>query len=388
MTTLIIFLCLVLVTIIAIQIGKISEISAKIRGEKQVEQINNHKTAQWLLIFMVGLLVFTIWSAYYYKNYMLGYGPHQAASAHGGKIDSIFNITLIITGIVYVITQIALFWFSYKYRAKENRKALYIPHDNKLEVIWTIIPAVAMAILVVGGLDAWNDIMADVKEGEDYIEIEATGYQFAWELRYPGEDGLLGTRDFKLITPTNNLGQDWNDEKNHDDFKPDEIVLPVGKKVRVRITSRDVLHNFYLPHFRVKMDAVPGMPTYFVFTPTMTTEEYRMKLSKYPEYQVKRDPTDPESPTLWESFNYELACAELCGYGHYSMRKIVRIVSEAEYEQWLSTQKSFYLSQIRGTDDDPFKGKPLKIDSKMESEGGDIPSEAIGAKAIEKENSI
>lgn len=363
MTTLIILLCVLLVAIIAVQIGKISEISAKIRGEKEVAQIDNNRQAWWLMAFMVGLLVLTSWSAYYYKNYMLGFGPHESASAHGGKIDVIFNITLIITGIVFFITQIALFWFSYKYKEKEGRKVLYIPHDNKLEIIWTIIPAVAMAILVVGGLDAWNEIMADVKEDEEYIEIEATGFQFGWELRYPGQDGLLGTRDFRLITPANSLGQDWSDVKNHDDFKPDEIVLPVGKKVRVRITSKDVLHNFYLPHFRVKMDAVPGMPTYFVFTPTTTTEEYRQKLSKYPEYQVKRDPSDPESPTLWESFNYELACAELCGSGHYSMRRLVKVVSEAEYETWLKSQSSFYLSQIRNTDDDPLKGQELKIDA-------------------------
>jgi cytochrome c oxidase subunit 2 len=363
MTTLIILLCVLLVAIIAVQIGKISEISAKIRGEKEVAQIDNNRQAWWLMAFMVALLVITSWSAYYYKNYMLGYGPHESASAHGSKIDVIFNITLIITGIVFFVTQIALFWFSYKYKEKVGRKVLYIPHDNKLEIIWTIIPAVAMAILVVGGLDAWNDIMADVKEDEDFIEIEATGFQFGWELRYPGQDGLLGTRDFRLITPTNSLGQDWTDIKNHDDLKPDEIVLPVGKKVRVRITSKDVLHNFYLPHFRVKMDAVPGMPTYFVFTPTTTTEEYRQKLSKYPEYQVKRDPSDPESPTLWESFNYELACAELCGSGHYSMRRLVRVVSEAEYETWLKSQSSFYLSQIRNTDADPLKGQELKIDA-------------------------
>jgi cytochrome c oxidase subunit II len=362
MTTLIILLCVLLVGIIAVQIGKINEISARIRGEKEVEQIDNNRQAWWLMAFMVGLLVLTTYSAFYYKNYMLGFGPHDSASEHGGKIDVIFNITLIITAIVFFITQIALFWFSYKYKAKEGRKALYIPHDNKLEIIWTIIPAVAMTILVVGGLDAWNDIMADVKEDEEFMEIEATGFQFGWELRYPGADGLLGARDFRMITPANSLGQDFTDVKNHDDFKPDEIVLPVGKKVRVRITSKDVLHNFYLPHFRVKMDAVPGMPTYFVFTPSLTTEEYRQKLSKYPEYQVKRDPNDPESPLLWESFNYELACAELCGSGHYSMRRLVRIVSEAEYETWLKGQNSFYMSQIRNTDADPLKGQQIKMD--------------------------
>jgi cytochrome c oxidase subunit 2 len=123
----------------------------------------------------------------------------------------------------------------------------------------------------------------------------------------------------------------------------------------VRIIARDVLHDFYLPQFRVKMDAVPGMPTYFVFTPTKTTEEFRQELRNYPEFQKPEDPTDPNSPMLWENFNYELACAELCGQGHYSMHRTVRIVSEEEYQSWLDSQSSFYFSSIRGTAEDPYK---------------------------------
>jgi cytochrome c oxidase subunit 2 len=204
--------------------------------------------------------------------------------------------------------------------------------------------------------------MADVGPDEEVIEIGATGYQFAWHLRYPGPDGVLGERNFKLINGLNPIGQDWTDEKNLDDFHPDEIVLPVGKKVRVRINSRDVLHNFYLPHFRVKMDAVPGIPTYFVFTPTKTTEDYRLELSKYEEYNVPTDPTDPESNMLWEDFNYELACAELCGASHFSMRRTVRIVSESEYEDWLATQQSYYMNSIRNTSDDPFTDRLLDVE--------------------------
>lgn len=361
MTALIIILCITLLIIVAVQIGKISELAQKIRGEEEVEQESNNRSAYGMLLFLVAFLVFCIVTALYYRNYMLGYGPHESASEHGGKIDSIFNITLVITGIVFIITHIALFWFAYKYRAQKGKKVLYIPHDNKLEVIWTIVPAVVMTILVVGGLDAWNEIMADVNEDEDYMEIEATGYQFAWDIRYPGADGVLGARNYKLITATNPIGQDWTDVKNLDDIKPDEIVLPVGMKVRVRITSRDVLHNFYLPHFRVKMDAVPGMPTYFVFTPKITTEEYRAELKKYPEYQGPALAEEPDGPRLWEAFNYELACAELCGSSHFSMRRIVRIVTQDEYDAWIKTQNSFFLTSIRNTDDDPYNGKALPI---------------------------
>ena len=249
-----------------------------------------------------------------------------------------------------------------------------MPHDNKLELIWTAIPAIVMFYLVSDGLVTWNKVMADVPAdavvGQDYTEIHAEGMQFAWNLRYPGPDGVLGATNYKMIDGTNPMGQNWNDVENLDDFHPSEIVLPVGKPVRVRITARDVLHNFDLPHFRVKMDAVPGMPTYFVFTPNTTTEEYRQRLGeldrngdpKYPEWHEPADETEPNGPKRWEVFEYELACAELCGRGHFSMRRLVKIVSEEEYEEWLATQNSTYLSSIRNTENDPYKGEFLGID--------------------------
>ena len=121
-----------------------------------------------------------------------------------------------------------------------------MPDNHKLEIIWTAIPALVMTILVVQGLVTWNKVMADVKDGDDFIEIEATGWQFAWNLRYPGADGKLGVKDYRLIKPgKNELGQDWTDTRNHDDFNANELVLPKGKKIRVRISARDVLHNFY-----------------------------------------------------------------------------------------------------------------------------------------------
>jgi cytochrome c oxidase subunit 2 len=116
------------------------------------------------------------------------------------------------------------------------------------------------------------------------------------------------------------------------------------------------------------MDAVPGLPTYFVFTPTKTTEEYRDELRNYPEYNVPFDPTDPQSKMMWEEFNYELACAELCGKSHYSMRRIVRIVTQAEYDAWLAKQQSYYMSSIRGTDSDPNRGKLLDIEIRLNRE--------------------
>jgi cytochrome c oxidase subunit 2 len=355
MTTLLILLCVVLVAVVAVQIGRVTELAASVRGEKESENESNDWNGKFFLVFGALFLAFVVISPKYYMDSMLWYGVNKSASEHGGSIDSLFNTTLVFTGIVFFLTHFALFWFSYKYRADENRKAYFQPHDNRLEIIWTAIPAVVMTFLVVAGLDAWNTVMADVGPNEDYMEIEATGSQFLWDIRYPGADGKIGTKNWKMISGTNKLGQDWSDAKNLDDFSPDEIVLPVGKKVRVRITAKDVLHNFYLPHFRVKMDAIPGLPTYFVFKPIMTTEQYRQQLKSSPEWNEPYDEAEPTGKKRWEAFNYELACAELCGKGHYSMRKVVKIVTQEEYDVWVKAQKSIYEQNIKGTPEDPFK---------------------------------
>jgi cytochrome c oxidase subunit 2 len=389
MTVLIILLSIVLLVIVMLQVGKLSDLYAKIKGEEVVDERLNINQGRGMLLFMIGFLVLCVVTAWAWKNYMMGYGPHEAASAHGGVLDGMFNVTLVFTGIVFVITHIALFYFAWRYKKVRGSKATHWAHNNTLEVVWSAIPAVVMTYLVIKGLLAWNTVMADVKEGDEYLEIEATGYQFAWHLRYPGPDGLLGTRDYKKITAENPLGQDWTDEKNHDDFHPDELWLPVNKQVRVRIIARDVLHNFYLPHFRVKMDAVPGLPTYFVFTPTKTTEEYRDILRNYPEYNVPADPADPESPMRWETFNYELACAELCGRSHYSMRRIVRIVTEEEYKVWLAKQQSYYGSSIRNKDSDPNKGKMLGFEIRANRDALNtavdraVNAEAMGMKSAD-----
>ncbi len=382
MILLLVLAAMILMAVVAVQIGKVNELFASLRGEEKVELQQNRRTALYMPIFLVLFLFGCVASAVYYAPEMLGWGAKPVASVHGAEIDSLMTTTLIVTGIVFFLTQIALFWFAYKYSYKPGRKAAYISHDNRLEVIWTAIPAVVMTFLVVGGLSVWNSAMSDVPEdavvGQDYIEIEATGMQFAWLLRHPGKDNILGKRDYKLINEANNqLGIDWTNKAGHDDILPSDIVLPVNKKVRVRITARDVLHNFYLPDFRVKMDAIPGIPTYFVFTPTVTTKEMRKILSEKPNWQVPYDPTDPESKMRWEEFNYELACAELCGTGHWSMRKKVEIVTQEEYDAWVDAQQAHYISQIKGTESDTYLSKAKEDDNKQ-----------LGEEAIPTDNSL
>jgi cytochrome c oxidase subunit 2 len=374
MTIFLILLSLAMFLAIIVQVGKVLELSSLLKGERASQLESNRLHAGLGMVFLVALLVLGLGSFWYYKNMMLGYGPNEPASEHGSSIDFMFQTTMILTIVVLIVTHILLFYFAWKYRETATSKGIYWYHNTQLEIVWMSIPAVAMTFLVVQGIATWNNATSDIKEGmiagKDYIEIEATGQQFNWLLRHPGFDSQLGERDFRLISGTNPLGQNWKDARNHDDIHPDEIVLPVNRLVRVRITAKDVLHNFYLPQFRVKMDAVPGMPTYFVFKPVITTDSMRSLLRKYPEWQVPMK--DDATKQRWEGFNYELACAELCGKGHWSMRRVIRIVSEKEYNEWLAMQTSWYGTSIKGTSEDPIKpaveAHPV---SETHSEGGD-----------------
>lgn len=347
----------VLLGVFLVQIGRARELASAVRNDpNEQDEINKFHTGMGM-VFVVAFLAICVWSFIYYIPTSLGWGPNTAASEHGPNVDYMFNLTLFFTSIVFVLTHIALFYFAWKYRGRRGKLGLYWAHNETLEMVWMIVPAVVMTFLVVGGLQAWNDIMTDLpddavsvvlpQEENEYIEIEATGAQFLWYLRYPGRDGKIGTKYFTNINSANPVGQIWTDEKNMDDFLTTEIVLPVDKPVRVRITARDVLHNFYIRDMRVKTDAVPGMPTYFNFTPTVTTDSMRRRLSKEAAWQVPSKVD--ETKQRWEMFNYELACSELCGNGHYSMKNLVKIVSEEEYLAWLDEQEGGKVEAVTDT---------------------------------------
>jgi cytochrome c oxidase subunit II len=357
MTFLIILMCLILFVVVVVQIGKVTELSGQLRGAEEA-QIDTNKINGALGLGFLGLfMVLTLWSMYHYSGMFLGYGVNVPASEHGASIDFMFNVTLIVTLPVFVLCHVLLFWYAWKFRGRPGHKAVFWHHNTQLEIVWMGIPALAMAFLVIQGITTWNNAMSDIPEGavpgKDFIEIEMTGQQFGWVIRYPGADNVLGEKYFTYINKTDNpLGQKWEDKRNHDDFLLESGVfkLPVNKKIRIRITSKDVLHSVYLPQFRVKMDAVPGMPTYFVFTPTITSDSMKQILRTDPAYQV---PSHADATkTRWEAFTYELACAELCGKGHYSMRRELQIVSQEEYDKWLKEQKSHYETNIKGTASD------------------------------------
>ncbi|HEY8958167.1 MAG TPA: cytochrome c oxidase subunit II [Chitinophaga sp.] len=290
-----------------------------LKGEKKAREQSNRINGFLLIAFLVLGLIGVYWCNNLLKGKILG----ESASEQGEGVDTLIYVTLAITGVVFVLTQIALFWFAFKYQEKEGRKAFYFPHNNKLEVIWTVIPAIALTILVAFGLKHWFQLTSEAPK--DAAVVEVTGKQFNWIFRYPGKDGALGRRDIKNIDPSagNELGLDWNDPLNKDDFMPTELHLVVGKPVKLIIGSRDVIHDVGLPHFRMKMDAVPGIPTTLWFTPKFTTK------------QMKEKTGNPD-------FTYEISCDQMCGSGHYSMRGVIVVETQEEFDKWVAAQKSTY----------------------------------------------
>ena len=321
---LLMFLLLCIFIAIIGKILKVYEISREMQGQKSrfdIRRING---------VLLGIaLIAGIYGVYWSYSVQGPMSMHESASVHGLDIDYMFNVTLILTTIVFILTHIALFGFSFKYRGSENRKAYFYPHNNSLERIWTIIPAIVLTVLVLLGFFTWRGITnVSLEDQKKAINIEVTGEQFKWSLRYSGADNQIGSRNYKLTTPTNGLGIDFKDQKSWDDKLVSEIVIPVNKPVRFTVGSKDVLHSFYLPDFRAQINAVPGMPTYFQFTPRLTTAEVRVERNN-PEY------------------NYVLLCAKVCGAGHYNMQVKVTVVSEAEYATWLAKQTLYYNDDVK-----------------------------------------
>lgn len=323
MSPILIILITALLFLVLVQVSKVVELIGEIRKEdSDAYERKNDRMTYLVVITGFATIIYCAISIVLRKDMFLP----VSASEHGVWVDKMINVTFFFTGIVFLITQVLLFAFVFLYRFKRGRKAAYLPENHNVEIVWTVVPAIVLFILVGMGLKNWFKIFKPAPT--EAIVIEATAQQFRWTIRYPGADKTLGPRDFTLVNSSNELGVNWNDETSHDDFIAQDIVLPVNKAVLVKIGSLDVLHNFYLPHFRLKMDAVPGIPTKFWFRPTITTDSMRV---------IVNDP----------NFDYELACAELCGSAHYNMRKVVKIVKEDEYEEWKAKQSSYYETVVK-----------------------------------------
>lgn len=319
MMSLIIGIGVVLVLVILYQIFKVSNLVNIARGRKEsgrVDSANSINAGLFMLFMVVSLGGFYWYSFAYFDDYTL-----PVSSIHGKLTDTLFWITMGVTVVAFSIISMIMFWFIYAYQYKEGRKAKFYPDNHYLELAWTIIPAIVLAVLIFTGLRAWNDITSPASKEAEVIEL--VGQQFAWTARYPGvKDNELGKHNFQLIDAVNEFGLDLQDKNSFDDFKSLELHIPKGKEILLKIRAKDVLHSVYLPHFRVKMDAVPGMPTQFKFVATKTTQEMRDELGN-------------------PNFNYEMACAEICGRGHFSMKMPVVVDDEETYERWKAAQESW-----------------------------------------------
>jgi cytochrome c oxidase subunit II len=345
MTSFLVFIILVLVGIAVWQLTKIFDLT-QIGASSEDAEIANDKDNSvngYLMFAFVGFIyVFTIYSLYAWGDLVLG----TPASEHGPDYDNLMYISFAIIFFVQTITQFLLHYFAFKYRGKEGQKALYFADNNKLEAIWTIIPVIVLAGLIMYGLYTWNNIMfVDEEDKQDAIVIELYAKQFGWEARYAGDDKTLGKANVRLIEGVNTLGVDLADPAAQDDKVVTELHLPVGKKVIFKMRSQDVLHSAYMPHFRAQMNCVPGMITQFSFTPTVTTADMRAdqaimakvdKINKIRTENSKKIVAEGGVALDPYTFDYLLLCNKICGASHYNMQMKIVVDTPDDFKAWLA----------------------------------------------------
>jgi cytochrome c oxidase subunit 2 len=347
MTTPLILVVLALVAIAVWQLAKIFELSQLSRGKKSDSTIaddeDNNYNGYLLFAFLVFIYGITIFSFSKYGKMVLSI----PASEHGVDYDRLMWISFAIIFFVQTITQFLLHYFGYKYRGAKGKKALFYADNDKLELIWTIIPVITLAALILYGLYSWTNIM-DINDEGDPLVVELYAQQFNWTARYGGEDNVLGDASTRLIDidKANVLGLDESDPNAIDDIIVKELHLPVGRKVNFYMRSQDVLHSAYMPHFRAQMNCVPGMVTQFSFTPTMTTEEMRLqpeiidKVKRTNKIRAERAAAGEENSDPWQ-FDYVLLCNKICGKSHYNMQMKIIVESEKDFQNWIDSQKTF-----------------------------------------------
>ena len=448
-------LLVVIAGVIALaQLAKVGQLTSLIRNkrEEDISAADTRLNGGLFVAFMVAFYASFIWLIIRYGDY----NP-PAASAHGETYDTLMNFNMYIIMAVFFLVNTVLFVFANKYRQEAGRKAKFFAHDNRLELIWTVIPSIVLAVIIIYGLRTWNEMTGEASD--DALRVEVYSKQFDWTARYPGADGEFGLANYNLITPTNPLGivtadgvagaleeiegqiasleselahergtllaqieeveaelhaahdhgHGHDDHAEHGDdhhglsaerkamlearlhdlehmLEGDDVVvlsnaaveakedkvhrlkrhrqrimevkpfdyeggvaaweagaddkimkgefhLPVGREVEFVFRSRDVIHSAYMPHFRAQMNTVPGVPTRFKMTPTITTDSMRTVLD------------DPD-------FNYVLLCNKVCGAAHFNMQMKVVVESEEEYNAWLESQEEFLADKEVATESD------------------------------------
>lgn len=396
---LIILLVIILGAIAIAQLVRVYELSVKMRktGEHDINSRDNNLNAKLMLGFM-----FFQFFGFIYLMLKYGWtGRGVAASVQGQETDWLLNLNFVIIIIMFFFTNFLLFYFTYKYVKKPGVSAFYYPHNNKLEMLWTVVPAIVLAVIIILGLKSWNNLTS--ASSEDAIRVELFSKQFDWTARYAGKDNVLGKYDYKLTLDNNELalmtsntidssirfmleglGGIKNIQKvlnkrdtvlsdsatsalkndlsrkerllrllvqmknNHsksldkyawdDIIEKDKLVLCKGKEYEFNFRAKDVIHSAYFMHFRAQINTVPGMTTRTKFKPIYTTEEMR-KLENNPK------------------FNYILMCNKICGGAHYKMKMLVEVKDEKDYNAWMEAKSK-----------ETFKDKYYPADEGEESE--------------------
>jgi len=389
MTSLLVIIVLVLLAVALWQLTKIFDLTqvGANADNSQVANDNDNRVQGYLMFgFLAFLYIFMIVGVFKWGHLVL----HTPASAHGGDVDNLMNITWVLIFVVQVITQGLLHYFSYQYKGKQDQKALYFADNDKLEFIWSVIPAVVLAGLILYGLYAWTNIMFVNEKEEDVIVIELYAQQFKWTARYSGEDDVLGKANVRYIEGVNTLGVDMSDPNAQDDKVTSELHLPKGKKVLFKMRSQDVLHSAYMPHFRAQMNCVPGMVTQFAFEPIYTTAEMRdmefmqekvaeinkIRAKKSAELTAKGEPAlDPYT------FDYLLLCNKICGTSHYNMQMKIIVDTPEDFKKWLA-EKPKLSDEVKASKaaPAPAEGAPTATDSSAKPADTAAAAKAVAVK--------
>jgi cytochrome c oxidase subunit 2 len=405
---LIALIVIVLGVIALAQLVRVYELSSKLRKreEHEISARDNNFNAKLMFLFMIVFYAGFIWLIVKF-----GYtGRGEAASVHGKDIDWLLGLNFYIIIAAFFLTNTLLFWFSFKYARKAGVKALYFPHNNKLEMLWTVVPAAVLAVIIILGLKSWNEITGEA--ARETIRVELFSKQFDWTARYAGYDNELGRFDYKLTTDNNELAlmtketidsaiyamengstgikaleAKLNDrslmlipldrekmetdlarkerlirllyqmKERHnpagdirvwDDFiQKDTLYLSVNREYEFNFRAKDVIHSAHFPYFRAQMNTVPGMTTRFKFTPDITTADMRLK---------KKD----------SKFNYALLCNKICGGAHYKMKMIVVVLPETEYKAWVKSKekqtfKDVYFASAAAVSASPASADTLNV---------------------------
>jgi len=321
MIKLLVYIASALALVLIFQLMRIYQLSSELKGKNVgvADEKDNRSQGNMMLIFIASFFIFLAWLIFRYKDDLLP----KAASDVGATSDSVFNFNWLLIFIVLVITEGMLFYFGFKYKkTKENPTAFFYPHNDKLELIWTVVPSIALAGIIIFGLSLWGKMTGTPDPAS--IKIQLYAKQFDFTARYAGADNTLGKSDYRLIDDANNpLGIDTTDPKGFDDIiVKGEFHIPVNQPVLFECNARDVMHGMFFPHFREQINCVPGITTEMHFIPTITTAEMR---------KITKD----------TAFNYFLLCNRVCGSGHYGMQMNVVVDSPEEYKKWLAKQKTF-----------------------------------------------